>query len=170
MTRLRPPSPPPRVAAIALVVALAAGPVACSSGDDSSSPSGDAPTTAPTTDATEPPPCVSRMPGQQLSEQEAVVGFNRENVCPGYVTVAAGTEVTWRNDDTEPFTVEVTSAGSPVAASTVEPGETWRYEFADAGAYEYRTDALPDFVGIVEVQPDPAAGAAPDDEVEPVVT
>jgi plastocyanin len=159
--------------AVALALALAAPLAACSSGEESSPPRPDAAaTTEALPDATAPPPCVSRMPGQQLTEDEAVVGFDRTNVCPAYVTVAAGTEVTWRNDDTEPFAVEITSAGPGpgmelvVATETIEPGDRWSYEFTDAGAYEFRTDALPDFLGIVEVQPEPAAGP----ELDPITT
>lgn len=144
-----------RLVSLVVAAAVLAVPAGACSSDEEGAPAGGGATTAGQT-AT--PPCVSRMPGEQLTEAEAVVGFSRENVCPGYVTVAAGTPVTWRNDDTEPFAVEVTSSGTVVATGSVAPGESWRYEFTEAGAYEYRTDALPDFVGIVEVQP-VAAGA-----------
>jgi plastocyanin len=139
-----------RLLSLVIAATVLAVPLGACSSDDEGSTSGGGATTAG--DATGTPPCVSRMPGEQLTEAEAVVGFSRENVCPGYVTVAAGTQVTWRNDDTEPFVVDVTSSGGVIASGSVAPGETWRYEFTEAGAYEYRTDALPDFVGIVEVQ------------------
>jgi plastocyanin len=155
------------VAAVGLVMLLGAG---CSSGggDGDGAESGTGAVTATTaTDAGSgghgagPGECVSRTPGQLLSEVEAVVRFTPEQICPGYVTIAAGTRVTWVNQDDVAHEVRVTQGTDPVATELVEPGRSWQYQFDTPGVFTFVTDAIEAFRGTVEVQ---GAGAtvAPD--------
>lgn len=106
--------------------------------------------------------CDSKAPGVPVPAAEAVVKFDRQQVCPGYVTVALGTEVTWRNLDSIPHVVTITtSVGSDevVDQATVAAGSEWKRTFDTAGSFGYRTDAIPSMRGTVEVQgPDGATG------------
>lgn len=99
--------------------------------------------------------CVSRMPGEILSAEEAVVRFSPSQVCPGYVTIVPGTPVTFVNDDTQTRTVTITEGNLPdgavVATGTVDAGGTWVRTFDTAGTFTYVTDAIPTFRGAVEV-------------------
>ncbi len=95
------------------------------------------------------------MPGEILSAADAVVRFSPEQVCPGYVTIAPGTDVTWANVDTVAHTVTITEGnndpqGKPVASTTVAPGTTWVRAFDQAGVYTFTTDAIPSFRGTVD--------------------
>lgn len=99
--------------------------------------------------------CVTRMPGQILSAEEAVVRFSPSQVCPGYVTIAPGTPVTFANQDTKAHTITITEGNLPggkvVADGVAEPGQTWVRTFDTLGAFTYTTDAIPSFRGTVEV-------------------
>jgi plastocyanin len=99
--------------------------------------------------------CTFRMPGEILTADEAVVRFDPTGVCPGYVTIAPGTPVTWQNIDTVEHTVTITEGNLPggkeVATGTVPPGGTWVRTFDSEGFSLFVTDAIPAFRGVVEV-------------------
>ncbi len=114
--------------------------------------------------------CISRVPGQSLSEAEAVVRFSTTGVCPSYVTVDAGTKVRWTNDHTAPVTVTLSAAvatappssgpevfpsvdaGPVVLSESVAAGATLEHLMADAGTFHFRIDLIPTFLGTVEVR------------------
>ena len=54
---------------------------------------------------------------------------------PGTVTVAAGTTVTWLNDDEEPHTI--TSAEGVFQSKAVENAGQFTYTFTKPGVYHY---------------------------------
>ena len=73
--------------------------------------------------------CAQHMPGDLLTADEAMVIFDAEHVCLGYVTVLAGTAITWHNADTverrvivrddagaELMTFDIPAAGTAVRA------------------------------------------------------
>ncbi|MGZ4705487.1 MAG: cupredoxin domain-containing protein [Acidimicrobiales bacterium] len=99
--------------------------------------------------------CTFRMPGEILSAEEAVVWFSTDHVCPGYVTVAPGTEVTFANEDTSAHSVAIAEGAMPggaeIARASIEPGETWVRSFDSVGSFTYTTDAIPTFLGTIEV-------------------
>jgi plastocyanin len=99
--------------------------------------------------------CISRMPGQILTADEAVVRFSPSQVCPGYVTIVPGTPVTFKNQDTKAHTITITEGNMPdgkaVTNGIAEPGQTWVRTFDTVGTYTYVTDAIPTFRGTVEV-------------------
>lgn len=123
------------------------------------------PSTTPASDTTDghsPTPtnemgCVSRMPGEILTEAEAVVTFSTAKACPGYVTIRLGTTVTFHNEDSVAHRVTIngtnaTGAQLPeVAGGTAQPGQTWTHTFDDLGMFSYTLDAIPTFRGTVEV-------------------
>lgn len=104
--------------------------------------------------------CPSRMPGETLSAEEAVVKVNTERICPAYVTVAQGTPVTWHNDGNRDATVTVTeytasAPGQPLAVlveNTVSPGREWAWTPPEATMFAFRIDIVPAFMGTIEVQ------------------
>jgi len=116
-------------------------------------------------------PCVSKMPGEPLSEDEARVRFSATGVCPSYVTVTVGTRVRWTNDHDAPVRVTLATAG-PAAAGPAEafagtnpakggttvfseqvgPGDTFSYRPDRAGVYYVRLDLIPTFLGTLEVR------------------
>lgn len=156
-------------ATAALAVALTAALAGCSSGGGSGSGSGDdragppptttgafgapAPTTRPRSSA--PNACDSKMPGEVMTAEEAVVRFSDQQVCPGYVTVALGTPVTWRNTGQTTYTVTIKDGPLPsspeLRRERVEPGASVAVELP-SGQFAWTTDALEAFVGTVEVQ------------------
>ena len=54
---------------------------------------------------------------------------------PGSVTVAAGTTVTWLNDDEEPHTI--TSAEGVFKSAALDSTERFSYTFTKPGTYHY---------------------------------
>jgi plastocyanin len=78
------------------------------------------------------------------------------------VTVVQGTDVTWRNLDSIPHVVTITTSVSSdevVDQATVDAGGEFRRPFDTPGSFGYRTDAIPSMRGTVEVQgPDGATG------------
>ena len=70
---------------------------------------------------------------------------------PADATVAAGSEVTWTNNDEAPHTV--TFDGDAVKSSgELKTGDTFSTTFADAGTYSYLCAIHPDMKGKVTVQ------------------
>ncbi len=97
--------------------------------------------------------CSRFIPGELLSSKEAVVTFDEERVCPGYVTVLSTTAVTWRNTSETAHTLQVRTRTDAVTVTeeTIQPGEEFSQTF-DVGVYDFTTDAIPSFVGSIEVQ------------------
>jgi plastocyanin len=151
----------PVVALLALVLVVGAG---CSdsgsdNGDDASATTPTSSSTTTTADPTTPPTgadCDAKPPGEIMTEDEAVIYFSAESVCPGYVTVATGTLVTWRNTGDVAFQVVVRADPVPDAPvyteQTIQPGGEWQYEFIEPDQYSWRTDAIDEFVGSVDVR------------------
>lgn len=147
-----------------LVVALAASAaLGCSSSSTDTASTGSSAPTSSVTGATAAGPgtteaggrCVSRMPGEILTADEAVVHFSPSQVCPGYVTVAPGTPVSFVNEDTQAHTITITEGNLPdgavVTTTSVATGETWVQTFDAVGTFSYVTDAIPTFRGAIEV-------------------
>lgn len=116
---------PKLLAAAALVLACAA----CSSdGDDTTTTAADA-----------------------GGDAEAAVSIDDFAFAPADVTVAAGTTVTWTNDDAGlPHT---TTAGDATWNSgTLQPGDTFAFTFDTAGTFEYMCTIHPSMSGTVTVE------------------
>ena len=166
-----------RRAVLAGLVAPALGlvAVACGGTDDTGATSTTAMVVTTLTDAgtavVPSGPCISKMPGEPLTEDEARVRFSATGVCPSYVTVTAGTRVRWTNDHTAAVQVTLVTAG-PAAAGPAEafagtnpanggttvfsrrvaPGETFAHRPERAGTYFFRLDLIPTFLGTLEVR------------------
>lgn len=110
--------------------------------------------------AAAPGDCPSRMPGEALTAEEAVVLFNIERICPAYVTIELGTPVTWTNDGAIAADVRVTeyqtsTPGAPpttIVEHRVDPGDSWVWTPDTAGMLGFRISTVDAFVGTIEIQ------------------
>lgn len=107
-----------------------------------------------------PEKCVSHMPGELLTAAEAIVTFDKQRVCRGYVTVGPTTNVSWSNNDSARHKVTVTNLErtETIYETDVEPDQVVFRTFP-IGIYLYKVDALPSFTGTIEVV-DPAKGSS----------
>jgi plastocyanin len=69
---------------------------------------------------------------------------------PADLDVAAGTEVTWTNDDPAPHTV--TADYGSFDSGTLEPGQTFSVSVQGNGPVTYRCEIHPDMVGTITVR------------------
>ena len=97
--------------------------------------------------------CAQHMPGDRLTAEEAMVIFDAEHVCLGYVTVAAGTAITWHNaDDVERRVIVEDGNGTALMTFDILPGGATQRALKVPGVYRYRVSAIESFVGSIEVQ------------------
>jgi plastocyanin len=74
---------------------------------------------------------------------------------PNPLTVKARTEVTWKNKDTAIHTVTSGKSGSPDGvfdSKILSPNKEFKFEFKDAGTFDYYCQLHPAMVGTVTVQ------------------
>lgn len=155
---------PTRVLGVLAALTLLSVLAGCGSGDTSPAqrsathPTTSGHATSPTTSApTNELQCVSRMPGEILTEAEAVVRFSTAKACPGYVTVRPGTKVTFHNEDSTAHRVTINGTNATgetlpeVGSGVAQPGATWVLTFDDLGMFSFTLDAIPTFRGTVEV-------------------
>ena len=67
---------------------------------------------------------------------------------PASVTITAGTEVTWTNDDSAAHTV----VGSDFASGNLATGQTFKHTFSTAGTFNYHCGIHPSMQGTITVQ------------------
>jgi plastocyanin len=70
---------------------------------------------------------------------------------PPQLTLAAGTTVTWRNDDDIPHTVN--SSTGTFKSKALDTGDTFAFTFTAPGSYEYFCSLHPRMTGMIEVKP-----------------
>jgi plastocyanin len=68
---------------------------------------------------------------------------------PATLEVAAGTTVTWTNNDTVPHTV--TALDGSFDSGNLSPGESWSYTFREPGDFAYQCLYHPQMQGTVTV-------------------
>ncbi len=150
--------PSAALASAALAFALLASTVAC--GDDDGGDASSTTTAAAAGAITVPPKddgCFTLTPGEIYSAEQALVVLKPQSVCPSFLTLRAGTELRFRNDDTVPHTVQVERGSTPktatqIAEQELAPGTTWSFRFGDPDTYLFTTDVLATFLGVVEVR------------------
>lgn len=116
-----------------LLVAATATLGACGADDD-----------APT--AADPPP------GEVERSEPTVVAIERSRYAPRSVTVAAGTEVTFRNLDPAVHTVTSPEDGAPFDSGDLGEGEELVVRLDEPGTYEYLCEIHPTMRGTVVVE------------------
>lgn len=165
-----------RFCSLAVGIALAAltvGDTACSSDSNDNATGGPAPTAAPATasdstdggsaahgaSSTPSVPenwCVSHMPGEILTAEEAVVRFQGGAICPGYVTVRPGTPITFQNIDDVAHTVVIGTGLTPdedvLESTQLTPGQSWAKTFDEPQTVNYFVDGFEGFRGTLEVR------------------
>ncbi len=70
---------------------------------------------------------------------------------PATMTVAVGTTITWRNDDSAPHTV-TSDTGSELASPTLNRGQSYSHTFNNASVFTYHCNFHPSMSGTVTVQ------------------
>lgn len=97
--------------------------------------------------------CPMHMPGDVLSAEDAIVTFDAQHVCLGYVTVAEGTPVRFHNTDPAAWELELLDDDRVVTETVaIGPDEVVERTFDRAGMYYFTYSGIADFVGTVEVQ------------------
>lgn len=71
---------------------------------------------------------------------------------PATLTVKAGTEVTWTNQDSAGHNV-TNSSGSELDSSLIAQNASWSHVFTTPGTYEYHCGVHPSMVGTIIVTP-----------------
>jgi plastocyanin len=73
--------------------------------------------------------------------EAVVVSMQQDRFNPEVLTVAAGTAVTWSNDEADPTNAHnVISLIHGIESPYIYPGEVWSYTFDVPGEYDYFCD------------------------------
>lgn len=86
------------------------------------------PTHSPGVTSTASAPVTITIPKDSMNKGASAYGENPK-------VVKAGTQVTWKNDDTVAHTV--TSDSGAFDSGNILPGQTWSYTFKQAGKFPY---------------------------------
>jgi plastocyanin len=89
--------------------------------------------------------------GAAASPAAVVVSMKNLRFSPQTVTVAAGEQVAWRNDDQVAHTV--TAQDGSWTSPLLQPGVTYTHTFAQPGRYEITCKPHPFMKSVVEVRP-----------------
>ena len=95
------------------------------------------------------------------SEETVVIG---DGVEPASLEVAAGTVVTWRNEDDDRHRLRSREGPVEFDSGDLEPGDAFSYTFQVEGSYPYldeRDDEASEYFGTVVVGPAPGASTEP---------
>jgi plastocyanin len=87
---------------------------------------------------------------EKSDEGSGVVSVADFTFDPAETKVAAGTKVTWNNEDPAPHTVTEVDGGFD--SGTLDPGDSFSFTFEKAGTYRYRCNIHPEMEGTVEVE------------------
>ena len=83
--------------------------------------------------------------------EDAVVKIDNFTFAPSTLTVKAGTNVAWRNEDDIPHTVA--SSARLFKSKALDTDDSFSFTFNDAGSYEYFCSLHPHMKGTVVVEP-----------------
>jgi len=89
-----------------------------------------------------------------LAQDDSVVRIT-DTLEPAQLEVAAGSTVTWRNEDDERHRVRSREGSQELDSGNLEPGESFTFTFSQAGTYPYldeRDDDDSDYFGTIVVQ------------------
>jgi len=91
--------------------------------------------------------------GATAPVEPVVVSMRQDRFNPEVLTVAAGTTVTWSNDEPDPANAHnVISLSHGIESPYIYPGEIWSYTFAAPSEYDYFCDLHEGMYGKVIVQ------------------
>jgi plastocyanin len=83
--------------------------------------------------------------------RSASIEIDNHAYSPAILTIAAGTTVTWKNDDDTAHNVRATDKA--FASGALDTDDTYRHTFAAPGEYEYFCTLHPYMVGKIVVTP-----------------
>jgi plastocyanin len=94
----------------------------------------------------------AKMPAQTAQEQPAAVQVKIDNFSfiPQEITVAAGTKITWTNQDDIPHTV--TSTSEAFKSKALDTDDKYSFTFDKPGTYEYYCSIHPKMTAKVIVK------------------
>jgi len=92
----------------------------------------------------------THFPGAGRAE-DATVKIDNFTFAPSTLTVKAGTNVTWRNEDDIPHTVA--SSTRVFKSKALDTDDSFSFTFNDAGTYEYFCSLHPHMKGTIVVEP-----------------
>ena len=97
---------------------------------------------------------VRSAPAPALATQAAAVSLQGDRFLPDVIVVAAGTTVTWTNDEADPTNGHnITSAqGNLLASPIIYTGTSWSFTFDTPGEYAYYCDLHEGMMATVIVQ------------------
>jgi plastocyanin len=79
------------------------------------------------------------------------ISISNFTFAPAAITVQAGQEVTWVNEDDAPHTVVGSDAGSPLKSQALDTGDKYSARLTQPGVYRYFCSLHPHMTGVVEV-------------------
>lgn len=90
------------------------------------------------------------------NETPQPVATNKVNIAdmafsPADITVKAGTQVTWTNNDSTAHTVTENDSKDGPDSSPISPGQSYSFTFSTPGTYEYICSIHPQMTGTVTV-------------------
>jgi plastocyanin len=101
---------------------------------------------------------VLRPHTRELAISETVLGAEAQTVsisnftfAPTAMTVRAGQQVTWLNDDDAPHTVVGTDPGSPLKSPALDTGDKYSVTLTRPGTYRYFCSLHPHMTGSINV-------------------
>lgn len=92
-------------------------------------------------------PLATSVPGGQAPSTARIVQYA---FVAADVTVAAGTWITWTNEDPTPHTV--TADGGAFDSRQMDPGDRFRTVFSTAGDYPFHCEIHPTMAGVIHVR------------------
>jgi plastocyanin len=96
-------------------------------------------------------PCLAEDPNNAAAGAAATVSMDHNTFIPGEITVAAGTTVTWVNNETMPHTVVSPNQG--FRSKTLVKDAKFSFTFTTPGDYDYLCSIHPNMKGKVIVKP-----------------
>jgi plastocyanin len=96
-------------------------------------------------------PCLAEDPNNAAAGAAATVSMDHNTFIPGEITVAAGTTVTWVNNETMPHTVVSPNQG--FRSKTLVKDAKFSFTFTSPGDYDYLCSIHPNMKGKVIVKP-----------------
>jgi plastocyanin len=94
---------------------------------------------------------VAAIAADATASAPTVVEIHNMKFTPAMLTVAAGTKVTWVNEDNSPHTV--TDKGKVFRSAGLDTKDSFTYTFASPGEFTYFCTIHPMMVGKIVVKP-----------------
>lgn len=86
------------------------------------------------------------------SAEDATVKVGHNRLEPAEVTIAAGDEVTWVNEEKMPGGHSVTANDGSFASPALDVGESFSHTFSEPGRVEYKLKEHPEATGTIVVE------------------